>query len=331
MRRSWNRPMTSRHYSLSFLFVLCLLLAVSAIGFFIVTRETHLVTAQLRVLVDQPLVQGTAHAGSTTMETEAEMASALGTYAELLRSRTILTAVLRRPDSAHIPFVEQCEDPIGLLASKLRVIIKPPGIIELTVQCREEESAAYQVIVNAVINTFMDEVITGEHTRQADRLATLKSISSELTDRISRQWSDLQQLADAVGVEPFADTEVAAATPSTANMSQKITEALAEEIARLEVAMIVDGNYERDNRQQTLKRLSEEYQKQTRQLREELESIPRSGLRPRRSMAVDMKKREIDRLQQQLDRVDASIFDAEIALESPARVQVVSTATVSRL
>ena len=323
----------TQHRRLSFraLTLVLLILMLAAVGAYFAMRPKYVATATIRVHDVQPLVQTqtsrnqlpSGPAGGPQLATEA--------CAELLRSQTNLLQALRTDKVKSLQVIQDCEDPARFLRKKLEVTIRTPDVIELAIPCKQKEGEEYRIIVSAIADAFV--VATNRQERQlaADRLKKLKAVRDDLTERLQRVSADLETLADTLGVTLSADTQSAEVNPLLVRRSERMLDALAGEIARIKVAMIVDGNYERESRTETLKQLNEEYDRQTHELVQVLESPESQNPRPRRSFLVDLKKRELGRLQKHVELVTDQIFQTEVDLEMLPRFELISSGTLTEL
>ncbi len=117
---------------------------------------------------------------------------------QLLQSRTILTDALRKTDVKSLPIVLEQRDEVGWLASELKVS-NPKDSEVLLVSITTPDPNWSAILVNAVVESYRKQVEQGDRDKLTEKLAKLKSIHGELTDRESRQRNDLQLLAETVG------------------------------------------------------------------------------------------------------------------------------------
>jgi hypothetical protein len=238
---------------------------------------------------------------------------------------------LREERIASLEVIRSSEDPIGFLARKLRVAKKGPAVIEIAIPCRQKDGEEYRIVVSAIAHAFVDIFPSRERQVANERLQRLQAIQSDLHETLRRERSELESLAEALGVELSDDASGAAVSPVLMKRSEKLLDALASEIARIEVAMIVDGDYEREKRTQDLKQFNDEYDRQMDRLVQALESQRMQDRRSKRFMVIDLKQRDVESLQERLDVVADQVFQAKIDLESPTRIELLSNGTLTEL
>ena len=92
-----------------------------------------------------------------------------GTQQQLLTSDVVLIAALRKPEAASLAVVQKEDDPVRWLAKNLRVDY--PGNAEIMrVSLAGERPDEVAVLVGAVVDAYMNEVVDAERHRQRDRL-----------------------------------------------------------------------------------------------------------------------------------------------------------------
>ncbi len=117
------------------------------------------------------------------------------TQQQYLTSRYVLLAALRQPQVAELATVREEPDPVAWIQRGVRV--RFPGNSELmevsfTAQ-RPEEAAA---VVNAVVDAYLQEVVSVELADRRQRLDDLDQLYSEKEAELRKRRNDLMQLAE---------------------------------------------------------------------------------------------------------------------------------------
>lgn len=203
----------TRHYlrlmghSWKLLVVTALIACAAAVGITLALPRTY--ESEARLLISQP-ENAVSVFGSTLPELSAQRDNNVATQAELLRSRTLLTAVIRRLGLSDTP---------GSL--KRRVKISPVGqtaVISIVARDWNPETAA------DIANTLGDEYLS----RFRDlKHRSLQQAASALEAEVSAARQQLQAqdaAAQAQGMTPSQVTERQAAADRLTSMSAKLAE-----------------------------------------------------------------------------------------------------------
>ena len=136
------------------------------------------------------------------------------TQQQLVMSRFVLMAALRRPEVAKLPSVQEAQkngDAVNWLMSRLSVSF--PGkaeIMEVSVRGNDPQEAT--ILDRAVVDAYMKEVVESERDQKRGRLNELDRAFVEKETEIRHKREDLKQLAETLGT---SDTE-------TVSMKQKL-------------------------------------------------------------------------------------------------------------
>lgn len=131
------------------------------------------------------------------------------TQQQLLVSRFVLRAALRKPDVAKLASVERAQtagDAVTWLAGRLRVGF--PGnaeIMEVSVRSEDRKEAA--TLVDAVVDAYLTEVVNAERNLKQQRLNELDRAYAATERNIRERRQELKQLAEKLGT---SDTETLA-------------------------------------------------------------------------------------------------------------------------
>jgi len=120
------------------------------------------------------------------------------TQAQLLKSRFVLTAALRKPEVAKLQSVRQQGDPIRWLQNQLQVSF--PGDAEIMkVSLAGEEPKESVPLLNAIVDAYLGEVVDVERKRRNDRLNELDDVYDEKCQQVRRKMNEFRTLADNLG------------------------------------------------------------------------------------------------------------------------------------
>jgi capsular exopolysaccharide synthesis family protein len=128
------------------------------------------------------------------------------TQQQLVLSRFVLLAALRKPEVAKLPSIQyeqQYGDPVGWLLKRLSVGF--PGKAEIMgVSVTRDDPREAVILVAAVVDAYMTEVVNAERDLKRQRLSELDRICTEKETELRSKRTDLKQLAEQLGT---SDTE----------------------------------------------------------------------------------------------------------------------------
>jgi capsular exopolysaccharide synthesis family protein len=198
-----NRPTASKHslYLHAFrrhwamaLTVGLICAAVAAIPTWLLTTERYTAIAVLRIatsekqLVFQPTDRGSAN----------DFDIYKGTQQQLLTNDIVLTAALRKEEVAHQPTMLKEEDPVRWLSRNLRVDLPPNSeIMRVSLTTPDPDEAA--LLVGAIVDAYMNEVVDAERRRQQDRVSDLDRLYVEKETEMRTRRTEFKQLAEQLG------------------------------------------------------------------------------------------------------------------------------------
>jgi len=123
-----------------------------------------------------------------------------GTQQQLLTSDYVLTAALRDAKVASLAMVLKEEDPVRWLAKSLHVEF--PGNAEvMKVSLVGERPDDVAVLVNAVVDAYMKEVVNAEGDRKKERLNEINKLYAEKEAEIRTRRIKLNGLAEKLGTD----------------------------------------------------------------------------------------------------------------------------------
>ncbi|MCS7239288.1 MAG: AAA family ATPase [Thermoguttaceae bacterium] len=117
------------------------------------------------------------------------------TQQQYLLSRFVLLAALRQPQVAELDSVRREPDPVAWVQQGLRV--RFPGnseLMEISFTASKAHEAA--TIVNAVVDAYLQEVVSVELAERRQRLDDLDQLYSEKEAELRKRRNDLMQLAE---------------------------------------------------------------------------------------------------------------------------------------
>jgi beta-lactamase regulating signal transducer with metallopeptidase domain len=133
------------------------------------------------------------------------------TQKELLLSRPVLLVALRKPEVARLPEVQQAQrasDAVDWL--KKRVSVSFPGKAGfMEVSFRGDDPKAAAVLVNAVVDSYLTDVVKADRDAKRERLNKLENACADKEQQIRDKRGELKSLAliNGVGTGPEVITQ----------------------------------------------------------------------------------------------------------------------------
>jgi polysaccharide biosynthesis transport protein len=159
---------------------------------------TYTSTGWLRVSRQVPfIIFPPAH-----QDSEQEFSTYKRTQAQLVKSRFVMLAALRKPEVAKLPAV-QAEQQIGDVARWLESLVKVefPGHAELmSISVATGDPQESATLARAVVDAYLAEVVNAEEDQKRRRLSEMDRAYVENEMDIRRKLEDLKRLADTLGV-----------------------------------------------------------------------------------------------------------------------------------
>ncbi|MBI3462709.1 MAG: AAA family ATPase [Planctomycetes bacterium] len=148
--------------------------------------------ALLRVASEKPrLVFDTA-------ESKGDFGTYQRTQAQLIKSRFVLNAALRKPGVAELNAVRQQADPVNWLAREIMVDF-PGGSEVMRIAMSGQEATEVAALVNAVHETYLQEIVNKERDQRLARLNELESNHNSYEARVRAKRSAYRELARTLG------------------------------------------------------------------------------------------------------------------------------------
>ncbi len=130
------------------------------------------------------------------------------TQQQLLLTPFVLNTALRDPKIAAVEEIAERDDPIGWLKSNLKVSFPGNGeIMQITMETVSPTSCV--LIVNGVVDAFMQEVVMTDRNERLKRLDTLEKVFSERTNQVRSKRVELKNLATTLGTSDSDSLTVA--------------------------------------------------------------------------------------------------------------------------
>jgi capsular exopolysaccharide synthesis family protein len=120
------------------------------------------------------------------------------TQVQLIKSRFVLNAALRRPGVADFESVRQQKDPVKWLGDQVNVEY-PGGSEILRISMSGDVPSDIATLVNAVQEAYLQEIVNKERDQRLARLNELESIYSGSEEKVRSKRSTYRQLARTLG------------------------------------------------------------------------------------------------------------------------------------
>jgi polysaccharide biosynthesis transport protein len=133
-----------------------------------------------------------------TRETLTDYKTYQDTQTILITSRRVLGAAIKNPNVARLPSVLKEEDPIGTLAGRIKVEFPRGGEI-LSITMPGDDPKELAVLVNAVTDAYLKQIVQQEKTDRVARLERLKSLFGRYQKELQEKRRDYRELAESVG------------------------------------------------------------------------------------------------------------------------------------
>jgi succinoglycan biosynthesis transport protein ExoP len=117
---------------------------------------------------------------------------------QLVKSRFVLNAALRQPGVAALASVRQQLDPVKRLEKEISVDY-PGGSEILRISMSGEDPKEIEMLVNAVKDAYLQEVVNKERDQRLQRMSDLERIYNEREEKALSKRTALKQLARTLG------------------------------------------------------------------------------------------------------------------------------------
>lgn len=166
--------------------------AIFAAAWFLLPAPSHTARAQLYIAADPPRVM------FQTSENRSDGNAFRQTQLALLKSRLVLNAALRQPKVAELPSVRTAPDPIAWIEKEIKVLYaSSPEILSVTLGGAPPEEL--KMLVNAIVNAYLQEIVNKEQIKRQARLDQLEKISAKYQEALRQKRLTLRRVAENVG------------------------------------------------------------------------------------------------------------------------------------
>lgn len=132
----------------------------------------------------------------TTTEERASFATYKQSQMRMIKSALVLGAALREPEVANLSIVREHVHPVLWLQESL--LLTTPAMEFLQVALAGENPQELTVLVNAIANAYLEEVVNEEQNKRRDRQNSLEKIHRDLTERLRSKEQQLRKLAESL-------------------------------------------------------------------------------------------------------------------------------------
>jgi capsular exopolysaccharide synthesis family protein len=151
--------------------------------------------AQLRVAAVTPYL---VFSSATNPEGRSDFSTYQRTQAAAVKNRYVLNAALKRDDVRNLAAVRQQGEPITWLEDELKVELQEGSEI-VNVKMSGAEAGDLVTLVNAVTQSYLQEVVNAERKQRSDRLAELDDVYTKSKEKLRLKRELLKKRAEEVG------------------------------------------------------------------------------------------------------------------------------------
>ena len=139
----------------------------------------------------------TSPSGGQISRTEFEIFK--NTHQQLIVNRMILRAALKMPGIGELAIVKNEKDPIDWLSRNLQVTFPAKAeIMQVSLSGGNRKELA--MLVNAVVDAYMAEVVDAERKKLDNRIGELKGIQAGKAQEVKDSLNDLRKMAQSLGI-----------------------------------------------------------------------------------------------------------------------------------
>jgi capsular exopolysaccharide synthesis family protein len=178
---------------------------------------------------DPKILDGTSIRGSNFLNyRDSQMA--------YIRSRIVLEAALRKPEVAQTETIKKLKHPVEFLMKQLKVDAMESDEM-ITISLAGDKPRELATIVDAIKESYMNEVVFAERNEKSTRLAKLGELLDERKEKLEQRQGAIDELARGLGTvnEDVANMAIQRAERNLAGLEQdrrKVKSSLLDEEAR---------------------------------------------------------------------------------------------------
>ncbi len=163
------------------------------------------------------------------------------TQAALMKSTFVINAALRKPGLAQLPMIKREEDQAVWLAENMRVA-NPQNSEILSITLKGEDREDIKKLVDAVVDSYLQEIVQSEREADLERLDILKRTSRKHMQDIKEKQELIAKLAQEVGSPDSDEAELKHRLEFDALMRMKSRrDELEETVQQVQADLIVLG------------------------------------------------------------------------------------------
>jgi polysaccharide biosynthesis transport protein len=167
---------------------------------FLVVPNDHEVGAILKISEEEPTITGTA----TRLPNPQELVNFKKSQVAAIRSEVVIMPTLSRPDVAQLRPIKNVQrsgnDPAKWLENKLLVDFPGDGLyMRIRMKGERENLVDYSKIINAIVKTYLSEVVESQRDERRRQLATLEESVAANNVEILRERKEIGELAENLG------------------------------------------------------------------------------------------------------------------------------------
>jgi hypothetical protein len=241
------------------------------------------------------------------------------TQQALARSRMVLNASLRNPAVAQLAIIRAHSDPVLWLEENLRTEFDPAtALMKISLSGDDPE---YLILINAIREAYLSEVVEKENNDRHTRLEKLKSAYQELDEHLRDKRHNMRALAEVIGG--------AAAGDASSGLAEELRDCKRElrRVRLVRVALRDPESKEKAALDAQEKWLMAEEGRLTQELQ-------RRGVEARRdtkdNLDLNSQRAEVEEMEQLARRLLAEIERGKLEAQAPSRVLGHEEAAVGR-
>jgi polysaccharide biosynthesis transport protein len=162
--------------------------------------------------------------GNDVTHTPAERSAITTALDNSIRSRSTLAAAVWRRDIRDLSIIANKKDPVGWLSRNLQVAF-PDDYETMKVSLSGHDRRETAILVNAVVDAYMSEVVDAERKNRENRISELKALQSRKAEEIKDQLSDLRRMG-----QPLANYEPEGLSPRQKGILDELSQLRARAI-----------------------------------------------------------------------------------------------------